>query len=64
MDSWIIGDECWSGVPIEFTVESSVSAVEARGHLENPEEGERPPMEDDTRGLVKEHQSENIQCVL
>jgi hypothetical protein len=30
----------------------------------NPEEGELPPLEDVTRGLVKRQQTEKNQCIL
>jgi hypothetical protein len=35
----------------------------ARGQLGNLEEGERPPLEAVSRGLVKRPQTENTQCV-
>jgi hypothetical protein len=36
--------------------------VVARGQFENPEEGDRPPLGADTRGLLKTRQGEKILC--
>jgi hypothetical protein len=38
--------------------------AEALGQFENPEEGERPPLEAGIRGLVRRQQTEKTKCVL
>jgi hypothetical protein len=43
--------------------ESKVAVAEGRGQFGNQKEGERPPLEAVTRGLVKRQETEN-KCVL
>jgi hypothetical protein len=40
-----------------------MAVAEERGQFGNPEEGERPPLEAVTRGLVKTRLTKKIKCV-
>jgi hypothetical protein len=44
--------------------ESRVAVAAERGQFGKPEEAKRSPFEPGSRGLVKEQQAENTQCVL
>jgi hypothetical protein len=46
-----------------FHCESKVAVAAARGQFGKSEEGERPPLEAGTGGVVKRQQTENTPCV-
>jgi hypothetical protein len=62
-DSRIIEDECCSRVSVDFTVSQVLLCLRNGRSSGTIKEGELPPLEAGTKGLVKAEQTKGTQCV-